>query len=82
MNNHHALFLSTVAGMPSNVQHLCNVVVWQPPEEPNGVVLRYQIEFSNAQSGGADSPRDLPNTGFYLTSPNEAGMMARVSTQC
>ena len=75
------LFLSTVAGTPTNVQHLCNVVVWLPPDKPNGVVLSYQIEFSNGQSG-LPPHRDVPNTGFYLTSPNEAGMMARVSTKC
>ena len=49
--------LSTVPGPPKNVRGLCTVVVWQPPEQPNGVITGYDIRFFRGSTSGLIIPK-------------------------
>ena len=35
----------TVPCPPSNVQSLCNVIVWGRPDEPKGEIIGYDVQF-------------------------------------
>ncbi len=39
---------SPAPGQPSGIRSLCAAVVWGPPDQPNGVIVGYDIEFKNA----------------------------------
>ena len=34
-------------GLPNAVQQLCTSVAWQPPLQPKGVIVGYEIRFSS-----------------------------------
>jgi hypothetical protein len=70
--------LCVVPGQPTNVRGLCTVVAWQAPTEPNGVIVRYDIQFSGGQPIAVDAGT------VYLTDParQTPGTTVRVSTNC
>ena len=69
----------TVPGPPVNIQRLCTVVVWQPPLQPNGNIVGYDLDFTSLTS--------LVSVGagvsFYITdsSARTTGTRVRVSCQ-
>ena len=67
---------STAPSQPTNVHSLCTVVVWQPPAQPNGNIIRYDIQFSMGTVKEVDS-----GDRFYITTDDEqeAGTYVRVS---
>ena len=44
-------FANPVAGVVSDISVSDTVVSWSPPDPPNGVILYYNINITNADSG-------------------------------
>ena len=45
-----------VPGPPSNVQSLCNVIVWGTPDEPNGEIIGYDVQFRKVGTSRVGDP--------------------------
>ena len=41
----------TVPSAPRNVSVFTEVVVWGPPQSPNGIIIGYEVKFSGSLSG-------------------------------
>lgn len=53
---------------PQNIRGFCNVIVWEEPASPNGVLTGYEIMFypQNNPSGSTSRMLNNPKT-FYIT---------------
>lgn len=60
----------TESSPPDGFNGFCQVLVWQPPALPNGIVVGYEIEFSKSMENRIINSEDT----YYKTTPGEQAM--------
>lgn len=69
--------LSVIFAVPSMppLNRLCTVIIWSPPAEPAGVIVRYEVRFPELSN---EILRFGPSKNFYITTDTQKNRNARV----
>ena len=70
-------FVCTAPGRVTGVQASYPYVVWNPPEQPNGVITGYRLTFTRGSSRTVTTNTDIPH--YRITSANIPGTSGPLS---
>ncbi len=59
----------TVPSAPRNVRVFTDVVVWGPPQNPNGIITGYEVKFSG--SSGSESVNKEASESYHIISDTD-----------
>lgn len=62
---YNGTLLLTVAPGPPDVRSMCVVVIWNIPQNPNGIITGYQIEIKREDSNGVKMVNKSESDRFY-----------------
>ncbi len=66
----HTMHTHTVPSAPRNVRVFTDVVVWGPPQNPNGIITGYEVKFSGSLSG-SESVNKEASESYHIISDTD-----------
>ena len=70
----HTHMHNTVPSPPRDMRVFTDVVVWGPPENPNGNITGYEIKFSGSLSG-SQSVTKKASESYHVTSDTDLSLL-------
>ena len=75
------LTLCTVPSAPQDVRAFSNVIVWGPPDEPNGEIVGYQVRFIGTLSRTRTVSKTLTESYHVVRESDTRNLSSTIQVQ-
>ena len=77
----HTCIHQTVPSAPRDVRVFTDVVVWGPPENPNGIITGYEIKFSGSTSGSQNEKKEASESYHIISGTDLSSLEGTIKVE-
>ncbi len=71
----------TVPSAPRDVRVFTDVVVWGPPENPNGNIIGYEVNFSGSTSGSQNEKKEASESYHIISGTDLSSLEGTIKVE-